>query len=131
MKQIYNMYRIYYMSILLGVLLLFSVELSAQQGLSRPSVVKIEGEGLLPVSKKDTTANQQIIQADGFSYYTTAAGIYIYFPKPNNYVRLFALTGQVLWSGELVSGRFFIPTGEGIYFLRVNNKSYKISCKKT
>jgi hypothetical protein len=119
------------MSILLGVLLLFSVELSAQQGLSRPSVVKIEGEGLLPVSKKDTTANQQIIQADGFSYYTTAAGIYIYFPKPNNYVRLFALTGQVLWSGELVSGRFFIPTGEGIYFLRVNNKSYKISCKKT
>ena len=95
--------------------------------------MKIEGESLLPgnTSTKDATANQQIIQADGFSYYTTAAGIYIYFPKPNNYVRLFALTGQVIWSGELVSGRFFIPTGEGIYFLRVNNKSYKISCKKT
>ncbi|OQB31746.1 MAG: hypothetical protein BWY08_00285 [Bacteroidetes bacterium ADurb.Bin174] len=133
MKQIYNMYRIYYISILLGALFLFSVEMSAQQELNRPSVVKIEGESLLPenTSKKDITANQQVIQADGFSYYTTAAGIYIYFPKPNNYVRLFALTGQVIWSGELVSGRFFIPTGEGIYFLRVNNKSYKISCKKT
>ncbi|HQB29094.1 MAG TPA: hypothetical protein PLO29_09100 [Paludibacter sp.] len=127
------MYRIYYISILLGALFLFSVEMSAQQELNRPSVVKIEGESLLPenTSKKDITANQQVIQADGFSYYTTAAGIYIYFPKPNNYVRLFALTGQVIWSGELVSGRFFIPTGEGIYFLRVNNKSYKISCKKT
>src|SRR5690554_535519 len=114
------MHRIYYLSILLGALFLFSVEISAQQEFNRPSVVKIEGEGLLPVntSKKDTTVNQQVIKADGFSYYTTAAGIYIYFPKPNNYVRLFALTGQLIWSGELVSGRFFIPTGEGIYFLR-------------
>jgi hypothetical protein len=127
------MHRIYYLSILLGALFLFSVEISAQQEFNRPSVVKIEGEGLLPVntSKKDTTVNQQVIKADGFSYYTTAAGIYIYFPKPNNYVRLFALTGQLIWSGELVSGRFFIPTGEGIYFLRVNNKSYKVICKKT
>lgn len=127
------MCKIYYILILLGALSLFSVEISAQQEFNRPSVVKIEGEGLLPVntSKKDTTVNQQVIKADGFSYYTTAAGIYIYFPKPNNYVRLFALTGQLIWSGELVSGRFFIPTGEGIYFLRVNNKSYKVICKKT
>lgn len=127
------MCKIYYILILLGALSLFSVEISAQQELNKPSVVKIEGEGQIPenTSKKDTTVNQQVIKADGFSYYTTAAGIYIYFPKPNNYVRLFALTGQLIWSGELVSGRFFIPTGEGIYFLRVNNKSYKVICKKT
>ena len=127
------MCKIYYILILLGALSLFSVEISAQQELNKPSVVKIEGEGQIPenTSKKDTTANQQVVKADGFSYYTTVAGIYIHFPKPNNYVRLFALTGQLIWSGELVSGRFFIPPGEGIYFLRVNNKSYKVICKKT
>jgi len=28
-----------------------------------------------------------------------------------------------------VQGRFFIPTRQGIYFLRINNKSYKVICK--
>jgi len=42
---------------------------------------------------------------------------------------LFALTGQLLWSGNLVQGRFFIPVRQGIYFLRINGKSYKVICK--
>lgn len=112
-------------------MIVFQAELPAQQDQNRPSIVKIEGTEQL--SRLDTdrasSNNQQIFSVDGFSYYTTSSGIYIYFTRPNNNVRLFALTGQLLWSGELVSGKFFIPTGEGIYFLRVNNKSYKVSCK--
>lgn len=125
------MYKTFYILFLSVLLSLFQPELMAQQEQNRPSVIRIEGPGDFTRTDNDksSTANQQIISADGFSYYTTSSGIYMYFPRPNNNVRLFALTGQLLWSGELVSGRFFIPTGEGIYFLRVNNKSYKVSCK--
>jgi hypothetical protein len=46
-----------------------------------------------------------------------------------NKIKLFALTGQLLFNGELSQGRFFIPTKQGIYFLRINNKSFKVICK--
>lgn len=95
----------------------------AQNEAIRPAVVRIENP-----AKAEEPASPVIV-ADGFSYYTTQSGIYLIFPKANNNVKLFALTGQLIWSGELVSGRFYIPTGRGIYFLRVNNKSYKVSCK--
>ncbi|MDD2284540.1 MAG: hypothetical protein PHQ11_03970 [Paludibacter sp.] len=125
------MYRTFFIFLLSVLMYFFQTELLAQNDPARPSVVKIEGAGQFSRTDADKSApaNQQIILAEGFSYYTTPAGIYMYFPRPNNNVRLFALTGQLIWSGELVSGRFFIPTGVGIYFLRVNNKSYKVSCK--
>lgn len=125
------MHRTFYLIILMITLNLASSVAFAQNDQTRASVIKIEGAGQF--SRTDTersvSANQQVIVADGFSYYTSTGGIYLIFTKPNNNVRLFALTGQLIWGGELVSGRFFIQTGEGIYFLRVNNKSYKVSCK--
>ena len=75
-----------------------------------------------------TGTNVQTI-ADGISYSSTAEGIFIVLPKATSNVKLFALTGEVVWSGNLVQGRFFIPTRQGIYFLRINNKSYKVICK--
>jgi hypothetical protein len=104
---------------------------SAQSDQTRASVVKIEGAGQFARTdtERSVSTNQQVIVAEGFSYYTSSGGIYLNFSKPNNNVKLFALTGQLIWGGELVSGRFFIQTGQGIYFLRVNNKSYKVSCK--
>ncbi len=95
---------------------------SAQNDNTGPSVVRVDNS-----TRPDESAS--VVVADGFSYYTTNSGIYLIFPKANNNVKLFALTGQLIWSGELVSGRFYIPTGRGIYILRVNNKSYKVSCK--
>ena len=83
-------------------------------------------------NKADTEApsgnNVQSI-ADGITYSTTAEGIFIVLPKATSNVKLFALTGEVVWSGNLVQGRFFIPTRQGVYFLRINNKSYKVICK--
>ncbi len=109
------------MLIVMMLQLLYS-ELNAQNH-TRPAVIRVV-ENAVPVEPVSP-----IIEADGFSYYSTAKGIYLIFPQANNDVKLLALTGQLLWSGELVSGRFYIPTGRGIYFLRVNNKSYKVSCK--
>jgi hypothetical protein len=109
--------------VLLFTVQFWSSTLLAQNEQVRPAVIRIENP-----AKAEEPATP-IIVADGFSYYTTQNGIYLIFPKTNNNVKLVALTGQLIWSGELVSGRFYIPTGRGIYFLRVNNKSYKVSCK--
>lgn len=106
--------------------------LSAQTP-ERPKVSVVRVEGAEQVRKADIEMPripaEQLVVADGFSYYSNDGGIFLILPKPNNNVRLFALTGQVIWTGELVSGRFFIPTKQGIYILRVNGKSYKLSCK--
>lgn len=67
--------------------------------------------------------------SEGISYSANSDGIFIILPKASNNVKLLAMTGEVVWSGNLVQGRFFIPTRQGIYFLKVNNKSYKIICK--
>jgi hypothetical protein len=120
---------------LFGLLLLFicfaEVALAQNENNQRASVIRIEGSGQYTRNEADFQANpgQPVIVADGFSYYTTSGGIFLILPRQTNYVRLFTLTGQVIWNGELVSGKFFIPTGKGIYFLRVNNKSYKLNCK--
>lgn len=72
---------------------------------------------------------QPIVLAEGISYNANAEGILLNLAKPTGNVKLFALTGEVFWSGNLVQGRFFIPAKPGIYFLRINNKSYKVVCK--
>ena len=112
----------------------FVLQIQAQnknQGdIHKPSVVRVESGQFSKTDPEPPTGNVQQIQgADGVTYYTTAGGIYLTLPKASNSVKLFALTGQLIWSGDLVQGRFFIPTGQGIYFLRINNKSYKVSCK--
>jgi len=117
------MRKLLYLIVLVLVVQLAFATLAAQNGPERPAVIRIED----PAKAEEPVS--AVIVADGFSYYTTQSGIYLIFPKTNNNVKLFALTGQLMWSGELVSGRFYIPTGRGIYFLRVNNKSYKVSCK--
>ncbi|HRZ97918.1 MAG TPA: hypothetical protein P5084_10195 [Paludibacter sp.] len=97
-------------------------------GDSRPAVVKQENNW-----NKNETENQQNLPTttivDGVTYSANTEGIFITLPKATNSIKLFTLTGEVFWSGDLVQGRFFIPTRRGIYFLRINNKSYKVVCK--
>ena len=82
-------------------------------------------------SESETTAitNPIINIAEGISYSTTSEGILLIMPKASSNIQLFALTGDVVWQGNLVQGRFFIPMRPGVYFLRVNNKSYKVICR--
>ncbi|MDD3079630.1 MAG: hypothetical protein PHH37_11085 [Paludibacter sp.] len=98
-------------------------------GDNHPSVVKNDSTWT-----KNDTGNQRVtpdIQniASGVSYYTNQDGIFIMLSKATTNIKLFALTGDIVWQGNLVQGRFFIPVRPGIYFLRVNNKSYKVICK--
>lgn len=78
---------------------------------------------------EDNTSQNTAVTVDGITYIPRQDGILITLPKASNNVRLLALTGEVVWSGNLVQGKFFIPTRPGIYFLRINNKSYKVVCK--
>ena len=69
------------------------------------------------------TANENV------SFTGTSEGIYVTITNGINNIKLFALTGQLLFNGDLTQGRFIIKTRTGIYFLKVNNKSYKVICK--
>lgn len=96
------------------------------------TVIRIEG-AQNSWAKSDvegsSTSNTQISDNEYVTFNSTSEGIYISIIKGTNKIKLFALTGQLLLNGDLTQGRFFIPTRKGIYFLRINNKSYKVICK--
>lgn len=94
----------------------------------RPAVVKSESGWNKSENDNQQTGTSQTV-ADGIVFSTNSDGIFITMPKAVGNVKLFSLTGEVVWAGNLVQGRFFIPTRAGIYFLKVNNKSYKVVCK--
>ncbi len=73
--------------------------------------------------------NSTITANENVSFIGTSEGIYVTITSGINKIKLFALTGQMLFNGELTQGRFLIRTGTGIYFLKVNNKPYKVICK--
>ncbi|HLP06333.1 MAG TPA: T9SS type A sorting domain-containing protein [Paludibacter sp.] len=80
-------------------------------------------------NENQPTGNTQVTDDEDVSFNSTSDGIYISILKGTNKIKLFALTGQLLLNGDLSQGRFFIPTRKGIYFLKINNNSYKVICK--
>lgn len=113
-------------NLLFIILLISTLSLVAQTknpSDNKPVVVKVE------TPDPDVPAPNQGVTVDGVTYIPRPDGILITLPRASNNVKLLALTGEVVWSGALVQGRFFIPTRPGIYFLRINNKSYKVICK--
>jgi len=89
-------------------------------------VVQLDGKG---DNDPSTASNAIVTSNEGVCFSATINGIYITILDGNNKIKLFALTGQLLFNGDLTQGRFFIPTKQGIYFLRINNKSFKVICK--
>jgi hypothetical protein len=94
-------------------------------------VVRLDGSNGWPKGDNEaaTAPNVIVTGNESVSFSATASGIYIMINEGTNKIKLFALTGQLLFNGELSQGRFFIPTKQGIYFLRINNKSFKVICK--
>lgn len=111
--------------VLLGTNQIFAQQKNATE--HKSAVIKTEQTWSKPDSESAQTNTQSIV--DGITYSTTQNGIFITMPKAVGNVKIFSLTGEVVWSGNLVQGRFFIPTRAGIYFLKINNRSYKIVCK--
>jgi len=126
---------------LLPILILLIFVISAFAGINNvgdPRVVTqnaIKTDGSTPNKwvKEDNDSpaqvNTVVTSNDYLSYTTNSDGIVLTLANGTSNVKLFALTGQLLWTGDLTPGRFFIPTRPGIFFLRVNNKSYKVICK--
>lgn len=99
---------------------------------SQNVVVKAEGTtGTFIKQENENTpgTSAQVLSSENVTFSTTANGINVTINGGTNKVQLFALTGQLIFNGDLKQGRFFIPTREGIYFLKVNNKSHKVVCK--
>jgi len=97
------------------------------------TVIRIEGSTQNGWLKGDNDASVgtsvPALGNENVSYNGTSEGIYVTINRGTNKIKLYALTGQLLLNGDLTQGRFFIPTRKGIYFLKVNNKSYKVICK--
>ncbi len=119
--------RLKFLFILFSVISLVVSAQTKSNSDARSNSDKTESEWNKQIS--EISQSQLIVLADGISYNANADGILLNLAKPTNNVKLFALTGEIYWSGNLVQGRFFIPARPGIYFLRINNKSYKVVCK--
>lgn len=113
--------------ILLLAITLFTVAQTRNATDVRPGAERAEADWSRQISEISQT--QSIVLAEGISYNANAEGILLSLAKPTGNVKFLTLTGEVFWSGNLVQGRFFIPAKPGIYFLRINNKSYKVVCK--
>jgi len=95
-------------------------------------IIRIDGSQNIWVKGENDPTTGNNVPASGnenVSFITTSEGIYITIISGSNKIKLLALTGQLLLVGELTQGRFFIPTRKGIYFLKINNKNYKVICK--
>ena len=66
---------------------------------------------------------------ENVSYSSTSEGIYVMIRSGTNKIKLYALTGQLLSNGDLSPGHYFTPTRRGIYFLKINTRTYKVICK--
>jgi len=111
---------------------LFSQTVTKGDGHSNASYVikKIDGSTNSSWNKSDNETPSQTTQTnEAVSFSANSEGIFITILNGTNKIKLFSLTGQQLLNGDLTQGRFFIPTRKGIYFLRINNKSYKVICK--
>lgn len=93
--------------------------------------IKIDGSGTWAKFEADNNpaTPNPALGNENVAYSTTSNGIFITILSGTNKIKLFALTGQLLLNGDLTQGRFFIPTRQGIYFLRINTKSYKVICR--
>jgi hypothetical protein len=95
------------------------------------TVIKADGGTNTWVKSENETSTTTLQNSgtDNVNFTSTASGINITITGGTNKIKLFALTGQLIFNGDLTQGRFFIPTPEGIFFLRINNKRYKVVCK--
>lgn len=101
-------------------------------GTASTAVIRIEGNQngwVKGENESSTGSNSPTTVTENVSFSSTPDGIYVTINSGTNKIKLFALTGQLLLDGDLNQGRFFIPTRKGIYFLKINNKSYKVICK--
>ena len=97
------------------------------------TLIRIEGSAQNGWVKGDndtsTGTNTPASGNENVSYNATADGIYVTILGGTNKIKLFALSGQLLFNAVMTQGRFLITARTGIYFLRINNKNYKVICK--
>ncbi len=129
MKRIFTLFLL-----CVGVTILYaqSIPKADNHTNSQTVVIKIEGNqnGWVKSDNDSQSTNaNSTINTENVRFYGTTEGIYVTINGGNNKIKLFALTGQLLYNGDLTQGRFLIQTRTGIYFLRINNKNFKVICK--
>ncbi|HEY6915050.1 MAG TPA: T9SS type A sorting domain-containing protein [Paludibacter sp.] len=130
MKQLYTL-----LFLFVSITCLFAQNTAKNEprATGQTTVIRIDGSTQNAWIKGDndaaTTVNTTTSGSETVSFSSTADGIFITILSGTNKIKLFALTGQLLFNGDLTQGRFLIQARKGIYFLKINNKSFKVICK--
>jgi len=110
---------------------------NSQKADSRPAnqntVIRIEGSSQNGWIKGDNDTSSgpttPVGGNENISFYGASEGIHVTINSGTYKIKLYALTGQLLFNSDFTQGRFIITARTGIYFLKINNKSYKVICK--
>lgn len=122
-----------FMFVCVGTLFAQNAAKSDPRPAGQTTVIRLDGSTQNTWIKGDsdptTPSNTVTSGNESVSFSSTSEGIFVTILSGSNKIKLFALTGQLIFNGELTQGRFFIQTRKGIYFLKINNKSFKVICK--
>ena len=132
-KQIIRVLTLLFLIVSVSSLFAQNTAKSEPRSAVQTTVIRIDGSTQNTWFKVDndaaTTGNTATTGSETVNYSSTNDGIFITILSGTNKLILFALTGQLLFNGDLTQGRFLIQTRKGIYFLKINNKSFKVICK--
>jgi len=132
-KQIIRVLTLLFLIVSVSSLFAQNTAKSEPRSAVQTTVIRIDGSTQNTWFKGDndaaTTGNTATTGSETVNYSSTNDGIFITILSGTNKIKLFALTGQLLFNGDLTQGRFLIQTRKGIYFLKINNKSFKVICK--
>jgi len=132
-KQIIRVLTLLFLIVSVSSLFAQNTAKSEPRSAVQTTVIRIDGSTQNAWVKGDndaaTIGNTATTGSETVNYSSTNDGIFITILSGTNKIKLFALTGQLLFNGDLTQGRFLIQTRKGIYFLKINNKSFKVICK--
>jgi len=132
-KQMKQIFTLLFLFVSVTCLFAQNTAKSDPRAAGQTTVIRIDGSTQNTWIKGDNDASATVSTitsgSETVSFSSTSDGIFITILSGTNKIKLFALTGQLLFNGDLTQGRFLIQARKGIYFLKINNKSFKVICK--
>ena len=97
------------------------------------TIIRIDGasqNSWIKDNDPSSNSNVPISGNENVGVYSNSEGIFVTILGGTNKIKLLRITGQLLLNCDnITQGKFFIQTKKGIYFLKINNKSYKVVCR--
>lgn len=97
--------------------------MKAENGSAGINIDKIKISDYYGTTALNVTKNPSI------DYYSTSNGIVLKLGNTASTLMIYNITGQEIYRNASIAGTQLIKLKTGIYFVKINNKSYKVICK--